>query len=68
MPERLRRWAWTVVVLSLLPAAWLVVQRVGAEGQARRVAVVMDEQALRQQAAALGVDPFELASDRKSVV
>lgn len=66
MPERLRRWAWTVVVLSLLPAAWLVVQRVGAEGQARRVAVVMDEQALRQQAAALGVDPFELASDYRA--
>lgn len=66
MPERLRRWAWGVVLLALLPAAMLVAQRLGAESQVRRVAVVMDEQALRQQADALGVDPFELAADYRA--
>lgn len=61
MLDRLRRWAWWIVAASLLPAAWLTVLRVGAEGQSRRVAIVMDEQALRLQADALGLDPFELA-------
>ena len=52
---------WAVVVLSLVPAAWLAVQRAGVEGTDRTVAVVMDEVALADQGDYLGLDSFELA-------
>jgi hypothetical protein len=52
---------WGVVIASLLPAAALIVQRWSAEGSSRRVAVVMDVEALELQARALHRDPFELA-------
>lgn len=57
----MKRVLWIVVILSLLPASILVVRRVAAEGAARRVSMVMDEQALRDQADSLGLDPFDLA-------
>jgi hypothetical protein len=57
----MKRFLWLLVILSLLPASVLVVRRVAAEGSARGVSVVMDEQALREQAEAVGADPFELA-------
>ena len=56
-----RRGAWLLIALSLVPAGWLAWLRADAESQTRRVAVVMDEPALREQAQALGLDPFELA-------
>jgi hypothetical protein len=56
-----RRLLWLLVILSLLPASVLIARRMAAEGSARRVAVVMDEQALQEQAEAVGADPFELA-------
>jgi hypothetical protein len=52
---------WLLVILSLLPASLLIARRIAAEGSARQVAVVMDEQALQEQAEAVGSDPFELA-------
>jgi hypothetical protein len=52
---------WLLVALSLIPASVLVVRRVAAEGANRQISMVMDEQALRQQADALALDPFELA-------
>lgn len=61
MRDRLRRWAWWAIALSLLPAAWLALERAGAESQTRRVAIVMDEPALRLQAHAVGLDPLDLA-------
>jgi len=61
VPESLRRLAWAVLAAALVPAALLIVQRVQAEERSRRVAVVMDAEALREQARALHLDPFELA-------
>lgn len=61
MPDVVRRVLWGLVVLALVPAAALIVQRWNEEGRTRRVAVVMDAQALELQARALARDPFELA-------
>lgn len=57
----MKRILWLLVILSLVPASILVLRRVSAEGAARYVSMVMDEQALRDQADALGLDAFELA-------
>src|SRR5690606_27293705 len=57
----MRRVLWFVVLLSLVPAALLVARRIAAEGTLVDVAVVMDEQALADQAALLGISSFELA-------
>jgi hypothetical protein len=57
----MRRVLWFVVLLSLVPAALLVARRIAAEGTRVDVAVVMDEQALADQAALLGISSFELA-------
>ncbi|MEX2501107.1 MAG: DUF5693 family protein [Trueperaceae bacterium] len=56
-----RRLAFVLLALSLLPAAILVAQRWSAEERVRTVAMVMDHEALQEQAHLLGVDPFELA-------
>jgi hypothetical protein len=56
----LQRIALWVLVASLLPTAWLVVERGTGEGQDRRVLVVMDEPALAEQAAYLGLSSLEL--------
>jgi hypothetical protein len=58
---------WLLVALSLLPASFLVARRIAAEGSDRQITLVMDEQALRQQAEALGLDPFELALRYRSL-
>lgn len=52
---------WLIVLISLIPALILVAARVGVEGSELTVTMVMDELALREQAQAIGVDPFELA-------
>ncbi|MEX2533973.1 MAG: DUF5693 family protein [Trueperaceae bacterium] len=57
----MKRLLWLLVVLSLVPASILVVRRVAAEGGGRTVTMVMDEQALFEQADKLGLPPFELA-------
>jgi hypothetical protein len=57
---RVARVAAVLLALSLPPALVLVVQRAGSEGRDRTVAVVMDELALIEQAAFLGVTPLEL--------
>lgn len=57
----MRRVLWFLVLLSLVPAALLVARRIAAEGTRVDVAVVMDEQALADQAALLGISSFELA-------
>lgn len=56
----LRRLALWVLAASLLPAAWLVLERAASEGRDRRVLVVMDELALAEQAAYVGTTSFEL--------
>lgn len=62
MPRpRPHRILWLLVLLSLLPAAPLVADRIAAEGGSRTVTMVMDEPALREQADAFGLDAFELA-------
>jgi hypothetical protein len=61
VPDALRRAAWILLAASLLPAAFLIAQRVQVEGRAQRVQMVMDLQALGEQARALHRDPFELA-------
>lgn len=57
----MRRVLWVVLLLSLAPALALVARRVASEGTRVEVAVVMDEQALADQAALIGVSSFELA-------
>src|SRR5690606_26141383 len=49
-----------VLALSLVPAAFLVARRVASEGGRVEVAIVMDEQALADQAALLGLTSLEL--------
>lgn len=49
------------LLLTLLPALILVAERVRLEGGEQRVAIVMDEIALAEQAALLGRDTLELA-------
>lgn len=61
MRERARRAAWALLAVSLLPATWLITERLGAEDGTRDVAMVMDHEALAEQASALGRDTFELA-------
>lgn len=58
--KALRRLAVWLVALSLLPAGWLVLERVASEGRERRVLIVMDELALAEQAAYLGTTSLEL--------
>lgn len=57
----IRQLLWLVVLLSLIPAGILVARRVQAEGTAQTVTMLMDGEALGEQAALLGRDPFELA-------
>ena len=59
--DRWIRLLWAIVAVTLVPAAWLAAQRIGVEGTARTVAIVMDEIALAEQADYLGVDSFALA-------
>jgi len=58
---RIRRLLGIVIVLSLIPAGILVVRRIASEGVSERVALVMDGQALADQAHQLGLDPIALA-------
>ncbi|MDZ7708101.1 MAG: DUF5693 family protein [Trueperaceae bacterium] len=67
MPEGAVRALWWLVALSLVPAALLGWQRHRAEGDTRRVAIVMDEDALETQARTLNRDPFELALHYRSL-
>ncbi len=60
-PATLRRALWAVLALSLVPAFALVARRVASEGGRVEVAMVMDEQALADQGALIGVSSFELA-------
>ena len=55
-----RRLLWMLVVLSLIPAGILVTRRIRAEGISERVALVMDAQALTDQAHELGMTPEAL--------
>ncbi len=57
----MRRLAWIALALSLVPASFLVARRVAAEGGRVEVAMVMDEQALADQAALVGLTSLELA-------
>ncbi len=61
LKSRYRRWLAGIVLLSLIPAAVLVVRRIQSEGVSERVALIMDEPALADQAAQLGLTPLELA-------
>ncbi len=61
MRSQLQILLWTLVLLSLIPAAILVSRRVQSEGSEVSVTMLMDGEALNEQAALLGRDPFELA-------
>ena len=64
---RLKRLLWLLVLLSLIPAAILVVRRVQAEGGRRTVTILMDEAALDEQAQYLGVSSLELGQHYQSL-
>lgn len=55
-----KRILWITIALSLIPGLFLAVRRVEAEGASRTVTMVMDEEALAEQAEYLGVSSFEL--------
>lgn len=57
----LRLLLWLLVLLSLIPAGILVARRVQAEGTVQTVTMLMDGEALGEQASLLGRDAFELA-------
>ena len=61
MTKALRRIAMVIIVLSLIPAAILGVRRALSESGHVAVALVMDEQALADQGALVGLTSFELA-------
>ncbi|MEJ2291418.1 MAG: DUF5693 family protein, partial [Deinococcales bacterium] len=67
LDPRLRRLLWLLVVLSLIPAGILVTRRIRAEGVSEHVALVMDEQALADQAAQIGITPMQLAERYKKL-
>ncbi|HEX7000519.1 MAG TPA: DUF5693 family protein [Trueperaceae bacterium] len=52
---------WVVLGLSLIPALFLVGRRISSEGSRVEVAMVMDEQALADQADLIGLTSLELA-------
>ena len=56
----LQRGLWLVLLLSLIPAVVLAARRIAAEGTRVQVAMVMDEQALADQAALVGLTSLEL--------
>ena len=58
---RAKRLLWLVVLLSLIPGLILAYNRVRVEGSSTTVTLLMDEQALGEQAAFLGTTSFELA-------
>jgi len=51
---------WAVIAVSLVAALVLAVKRVNAEGSREQVALVMDEMALAQQGALVGLTSLEL--------
>lgn len=57
----MKRLLWLVLLLSLIPGLLLAYNRFQAEGTSRTVTLLMDEIALRDQAAIAGVSIFELA-------
>ena len=59
-PQRVARLAALILALSLPAASVLVLQRAAGEGRDRTVAIVMDELALAEQAALLGVSTLAL--------
>lgn len=61
MSRALERLAITVLLLAIIPAGILAARRVKAEGTHVSVAMVMDEQALADQAALVGLTSLELA-------
>jgi hypothetical protein len=57
----IKRILWIIVVLSLIPGLLLAARRVAAEGTERTVTMLLDGQALQEQADQLGTDAFSLA-------
>lgn len=58
--RKLHIFLWVIILLSLIPASILVVQRIQVEGRERRVTFIMDEQALSSQAEYYNMTSFEL--------
>ena len=52
---------WLVIIISLIPGLLMAYDRFQAEGVSRTVTLLMDEIALRDQAAIAGLSSFELA-------
>ncbi len=52
---------FALIALSLVPAGILAARRISVEGSERTVTMLMDGQALSEQAGLLGRDPFDLA-------
>lgn len=57
----MKRWLWGVLLSALMPASFLIAQRLAGEAREVRVAMVIDEMALADQAALLGLSSLELA-------
>ena len=57
----MKRLLWLVIIISLIPGLLMAYDRFQAEGVSRTVTLLMDEIALRDQAAIAGLSSFELA-------
>lgn len=56
-----KRVLWLLVLLALIPAFLLAARRVNAEGRERTVTLLLDGEALQEQADFLGLSAFDLA-------
>lgn len=56
----IKRALLALLLLALPFSGWIVVERIALEGTRTEIAVLIDERSLRVQAAALGLDTFEL--------
>ncbi|HLR45578.1 MAG TPA: DUF5693 family protein, partial [Deinococcales bacterium] len=61
MTRSMRALYWLVIIVCLVPAFILAARRSAGEGSHQTVTMLLDGEALREQASLLGRDPFELA-------
>lgn len=61
MSLSIRSFYWLLIIICLVPAFILAGRRSAGEGSYQTVTMLLDGEALREQASLLGRDPFELA-------
>ncbi len=67
MQKALKIILFIIVALSLIPATILAIKRIGIEGSSRTVTLLMDEQALKEQADILNTTTLEVAEQYRKL-